>query len=431
MFHACRSGLTPPNPSTSTPSPPNVEARIAAAARVALVAIGIAVVGADWGCASAAQETDAFGSADISESCSRNVAPGRSAASASPPCGQASKAGGQMSKGDGAAASSTGPAIIGHFDTPSPSGLQPVIDAVNGARASIRMVMFHLTVVPVVDALAAAARRGVDVQIIIDQTNWESHTSETIKTTLSSSGVRVTPSSPGFRITHVKSFVVDESTAYVMSLNLTSPYVQTRDYAVVTNDKGVVDEFLAVFAADLDNARHGTANTPALRDPHLVWSPVDSEDRLTSFIASATTTLVVSTENLGDAPVQQALIAAAARGVHVRVLAPLCDQNPDVFFNLPFLTKLAGSGIDARAMPSPSSPDTPYIHAKMMIADGERAFVGSINLSRASMTEARELGVLFADPAAVGMMSADFDHDWAKAVSAPDRTEAKCGASAP
>jgi phosphatidylserine/phosphatidylglycerophosphate/cardiolipin synthase-like enzyme len=293
------------------------------------------------------------------------------------------------------------------------------------------MMMYHLTVLPVVDALAAAARRGVDVELIIDKTNWDSHTSQTVKTTLSNGGVKVTPSSPGFRITHVKSFVVDESTAYIMSLNLTSPYVQTRDYAVVTKDKSVVEEFLSVFAADLDNAAKGTATTPALRDPHLVWSPVDSEDRLTAFIASAKTTLVVSTENLGDAPVQQALVAAVGRGVHVRVLAPLCDQNPDVLFNLPPLATLAAEGIDARAMPAPSSPEVPYAHAKMMIADGERAFIGSINLSRASTTEARELGVVFADAAAIGMITADFEHDWAKGVSPPNRADAKCAASAP
>src|SRR5262249_28475630 len=114
--------------------------------------------------------------------------------------------------------SQSGPAIIAHFDTPSSAGLQPVIDAINGARSSIRMAMFHLTVPPVVDALAAAARRRVDVQIIIDQGNWSSHTPKSLKNTLADAGVKVTPSSPRFRITHEKSFVVDESTAYIMSL---------------------------------------------------------------------------------------------------------------------------------------------------------------------------------------------------------------------
>src|SRR5450432_2319348 len=60
------------------------------------------------------------------------------------------------------------PVIASFFSTPSDSGQQPVIDAINGAQSTIRMMMFHLTTTNVVDALVAAAGRGVDVQIILD-----------------------------------------------------------------------------------------------------------------------------------------------------------------------------------------------------------------------------------------------------------------------
>lgn len=326
-----------------------------------------------------------------------------------------------------AAAPDAGPVIVSHFDTPTAAGLQPVIDAIDGAKTSIRMVIFHLTVAPVVDALArAASKRKVDVQIIVDHDNWTSHTPAALKKELADAGVKVTPSSQGFRITHEKSFVVDESTAYIMSLNLTSPFVVTRDYAVVTTDKGVVSEFLAVFAADLDNAKSGTATTPPLTDPHLAWSPVNSRDRLVAFVEGAKKTLVVSSENLGDAPIQKALIAAVTRGVNVRVLAPLCDQNPVVTFDLPFLAALAKGGVEARAMPGPPSADVPYEHAKMMIADGARAFIGSVNFSSASTTDARELGIFFDDAAAVSTISGDFEHDWAKGVAPPPASAAGC-----
>jgi phosphatidylserine/phosphatidylglycerophosphate/cardiolipin synthase-like enzyme len=323
----------------------------------------------------------------------------------------------------------SGPVIVSHFDTPSGAGLQPVIDAFDGAHSSIHMVMFHLTVAPVVAALANAASRGVDVQLIVDHDNWASHTPAALKKQLADAGVKVTPSSPGFRITHEKSFVVDGSTAYIMSLNLTSPFVVTRDYAVATKDNGVVSEFLAVFNADLQNAQNGTADTPPLSNPNLAWSPVNSEDRLVAFVQAAKRTLVVSSENLGDVPIQNALIAAAARGVNVRVLAPLCDQNPVVTFDLPFLATLSRGGVEARAMPAPASADLPYAHAKMMIADGTRAFVGSINFSRASTTDARELGIFFDDAEAVSAISGDFEHDWAKGVAPPPASAAGCPAA--
>ncbi len=321
------------------------------------------------------------------------------------------------------------PILTSYFETPSTFGLQPVIDAIDGAQSSIKMVIFHLTVQTVVDALAAAAKRGVDVEIIIDQGNWSGHTHASLKTELASAGVVVHPSSSGFRITHEKSFVVDEDTAYIMSLNLTSPYVTTRDYAVATRDAGVVKEFLSVFAADVTNAANGTATTPPVSNAHLAWSPVNSESRLVAFVNAATKSLVVSSENLGDAPIQAALVAAAKRGVSVRVIAPMCDQNVDPTYDLPFLSQLVAGGAKARAMPTPSTAAIPYEHAKMMVADNARAFIGSVNFSTASTTNARELGIFFDDPAAIAMISRAFESDWSNAVAPPSASSVTCPAS--
>jgi phosphatidylserine/phosphatidylglycerophosphate/cardiolipin synthase-like enzyme len=328
-----------------------------------------------------------------------------------------------------------GPKIIASFETPTPAGLKPVLDAIDGAAAQIRMTMFHLTVQDVADHLVTAAKRGVDVQIIVDQGNWNGHTTAALKKQLAVGGVKVIPSSPGFRITHEKSFVVDQKTAYIMSLNLTSPFVDTRDYAVVTTDSAVVSEFLLVWNADAANAAAGTATTPPLTNPSLAWSPINSRDRLKAFVDSAKKTLVVSSENLGDPTIQQAMLDAVGRSVAVRVLAPLCDQNQNVTFDLPFLAQLGQGGVEARAMPLAAggapSPDQPYEHAKMMIADGARAFVGSVNFSTASTTNARELGIFFSDAAAIRMISAAFEQDWAKGVPPPRVADAHCPAPPP
>jgi cardiolipin synthase len=326
----------------------------------------------------------------------------------------------------------TGPVIISSFETPSSGGLDPVIAAIRGAHSSIHMAMYHLTVQAVVDELVDAVQKNhVDVELIVDQGNWADHTTTAMKNELINGGVKVTPSSTGFKITHEKSFVVDEQTAYIMSINLTSPYTQTRDYAVVTQDPGVVKEFLSVFAADLVNAQNNTNNTPTLSDPNLVWSPVNSEDRLVAFVKSATKTLVVSSENLGDAPIQAALIDAATnRGVDVRVMAPLCDQNVNPEFDLPYLAQMNEGGVTARAMPGPPSASLPYTHAKMMIADGNKAFIGSVNFSKSSTTEAREVGIIFQDPTSIAMISKAFESDWSQAVAPPSVSDANCPAPA-
>src|ERR1700679_697331 len=64
-------------------------------------------------------------------------------------------------------ASASGPAITSLFLTPSAGGEQRVIEAINGAETSVRMIMFHLTNPAVVEALVAAAGRGVSVEMIL------------------------------------------------------------------------------------------------------------------------------------------------------------------------------------------------------------------------------------------------------------------------
>ena len=59
--------------------------------------------------------------------------------------------------------------------------------------------------------------------------------------------------------------------------------------------------------------------------------------------------------------------------------------------------------------------ETPFMHAKAVLVDGDRAYVGSINLSLTSLTKNREVGVVVQSRAQVQRMSATFDGDWRNA----------------
>jgi hypothetical protein len=83
--------------------------------------------------------------------------------------------------------------------------------------------------------------------------------------------------------------------------------------------------------------------------------------------------------------------------VNVRVIAPLCDENANTAYDMPAIEML------------------------MIVADGAQAYLGSVNLSVASMTDARELGILVSDPTTmttIQMLTSSFERDWAQAVSA-------------
>ena len=288
------------------------------------------------------------------------------------------------------------------------------------------MIMYWITLPDLASALAAAAQRGVDVQVIIDNGNWSGSTPAAIQTTLVDGGVKVTPGSTGFSISHCKSMLVDGTTTMIGSINLIYTYDTTRDFAVVTEDPSIAAEFEAVFKQDLANAANNGTTTPTLTNPYLLWSPVNSQEGIVALINSATKTLELDTENLSTSSktgVVAALEAAAARGVKVRTLSPQCDLGTSNF-NFEATTELDGAGVQARLMPPASattfeSAAVPYIHGKMIIADQARAFIGSENLSANSLLDAREVGIVFTDSNAIAAFEADFDQDWAVATLPP------------
>jgi len=303
--------------------------------------------------------------------------------------------------------------------TPSPDHA-PFVRAIDAATASVDMAMFHLTDREVVDALSRAAQRGVAVRVILDAGNLKDKKGAAVRAALERGGVRVMASSAGFSITHEKMMVIDRKRAFITAINLTTPVAVTRDFGIVTSAAGVVDEIERVFEADLANAASGGADTPALREPALVWSPVSARPKLVGLIDSAVRTLDVTVENLGDPEIERALAAAAARKLAVRLIVPACDKNPDPHHNFPPAKHLAAAGIAVRMMGAPESADQPYMHSKMILADGASAYVGSVNFSVNSTTKARELGVIFANADAIAKISAAFAQDWERATAIPE-----------
>ena len=302
--------------------------------------------------------------------------------------------------------------------TPSDEGHRPFIEAIDGARTSIDLAMFHLTDPEVTGALVRAAARGVRVRVIVDGRGLKPHGNRAAFDELASGGVEIRGSSPAFSLTHEKAMVVDGDTAFITAINLTRDADRTRDLGIVTHRRGVVDDVDALFAADWHNAETRGHDTPVLREPSLVVSP-GSRARLVALIGSAHRELLVTVENLGDPEIGSALATAAHHGVVVRVIVPSCDKNPNPLYTLPAAQALAAAGADVRMMPSPETREQPYMHSKMILADGATAYVGSINFSVNSLAKARELGIIFANPAAAARIRSIFDADWTHGVFPP------------
>lgn len=280
------------------------------------------------------------------------------------------------------------------------AGRAPIMQAIDGARASIRLKIYLVTDNTVVDALGEAAQRGVDVRVILEEEPFGGGDSNLLaKQALEAAGVQVRARPGAFVYSHEKSLVVDDRRAYIMTHNLTnSSFNRNREYMAIVEDPDVVAEVARVFDADWERVE------PDLAKALLVWSPVNSRPHLEALVQSAQVSLDVEHTSLLDERLLDLLADAAQRGVRVRVTTPAI-LDPSEWEWEP-VSKLAAAGAAVRFL------DTPYVHAKAIIVDGQTAMIGSQNLTANSLENNRELGIVFDDPAAVNRLARTFLVDW-------------------
>ncbi len=279
-------------------------------------------------------------------------------------------------------------------------GYQPVLDALNSAQSSIFVEMYLITDRNVINALKNASSRGVNVRVLLEDWSYGSPADfRAVMDSLNSSGVSVQVSSPAFRLTHEKAIVIDRKIALIMTLNQAySAYTKNREFGLIDYNTTDAAEIASAFEADWNRT------APNLSDPNLVWSPTNSRDRIVSLIDSAKKSLEIENEEMQDREVEDYLISAAKRGVNVKVvMSPSTSKNDP---NAPGRNALIKGGVEVRLVKNP------YIHAKIIIADGLKAFIGSENFSPTSLDKNRELGILVDNSGILQVLSSTFSDDW-------------------
>lgn len=284
-----------------------------------------------------------------------------------------------------------------------------ILGALQEAKRSIDLTIYELDDPEVEAALVSAHKRGVTVRVLYNYYSFISqgrNPNESAVLSLNSAGIQSKPASSSFLDTHQKTFVIDSSEAIIMTFNLQPNYFQgTRDFGIITTDPAEIAEIQRVFEADWNY------EPTTVTQPTLVWSPINSRQKILSMINDASNTLMVYNEEIQDEACIQALVSAASRGVAVRFIsAQLIQGGRDA--NAPGRQTLNTGGVDARA------GTFLYIHAKLILADygtsRQVAFVGSENFSDASLDKNRELGILVEDKTILDRLNTVFEQDWAK-----------------
>jgi len=282
---------------------------------------------------------------------------------------------------------------------------RPILDAINSAEKSIRVKMFVFSDPELLQAIVAAHHRSVKVQIMLNPARRDGkEENQESRQLLRKAGVEVIDSNPAFDLTHEKSMVIDEKTAFVKSLNWdTKNLTETRDYAVVTDHPQEVKEVLQCFEADWERQPF---DSPA--NSHLIWCSGNGRERIAHFIDEAKHSLWLQNERYQDPIIIERLVRANRRGVRVHVMA----RPPHKLKKEKLLEGVGGLRIMDDVGVKVHKLKHLKLHAKMLLADGLKAIVGSINLTPGSFDSRRELAIEVHEDVVVGRLHDIVHQDW-------------------
>ena len=282
---------------------------------------------------------------------------------------------------------------------------KPILSAIEGAARTLRVKMFVFSDPSLLKAVIAAKRRGVKVRVMLNPARRSGeHDNDATRKALEQADVEVKDANPAFALTHEKSMVVDEETAFVKSLNwATRNLTETRDYAVTTTRDHDVAEIVECFEADWH--RHDFAPR---HKTHLVWCPGPGRDRICQFIDEARHRLFVQNERYQDLVIIERLVRAARRGVKVEIMARPAHtlKKEKLVEGVGGLRIMDDVGIKVHKLKHLK------LHGKMLLADGVAAIVGSINFAAGSLDSRRELAIETRDDTVVERLQKVAKHDW-------------------
>lgn len=252
---------------------------------------------------------------------------------------------------------------------------QQALAMLNGSTHIAYLDIYELSDPDILQALANAKHRGVDVRVVVDAT--ESHSQETAVPTLQKSGVPIYSLKIPQGISHIKMLIVDGSQAGVLigGMNFGAHSWTNNDASVYLPQPN--PSFLAVFRWDWQRAQDQPAAAPQPQAPLITDSQIGTA--VVTAITRSQKSVRLEGFDVSDYDVIDALEAAARRGVTVQVLL-----DPGQYLNRKTASALRSTGITVRFY---RTYQNELMHAKILdIDDGAYFIIGSANFSHQAYT---------------------------------------------
>ncbi len=265
-------------------------------------------------------------------------------------------------------------------------GVAPLVDAINGAKSRVEIVIFRFDRGEIENALANAAARGVFVHALIAYTNRGGERNlRKLEMRLLEAGITVARTADDLIRYHDKFLIVDRKELFLLSFNFTHLDIDhSRCFGLVTTNPKLVAEAVKLFEADTKRQPYVPGH------PTFVVSPLNARKQLAAFLRGAKKELLIYDPEIADPAMLRLIEARAQAGVSIQVIGRVrsCAK------------------IEVRKL------TTMRLHTRTIIRDGAQAFIGSQSLREIELGSRREVGIIFRDKKIVAALVKIFRDDW-------------------
>jgi phosphatidylserine/phosphatidylglycerophosphate/cardiolipin synthase-like enzyme len=286
-------------------------------------------------------------------------------------------------------------------------------EAIDHARTSVDVAVYHLDLWSIRDALLRAHRRGVQVRVILES----EHMDEPEVRALSAAGVAVVGDDRP-ALMHHKFVVIDQYQVWTGSMNLTvGGAYYNRNNSLRIASRELAADFRGEFDEMFREQRFGAlsiADTPfptvLVQDVtvEVLFSPDDGVSRrLVELITAAEDSIEIMVYTLTAEPLAHAIAARAAEGVRVRAV---WDAS-QVRASGSQYDALHSSGLEVRRLDAEG-----LMHHKVFIVDGTSVVTGSYNFTRSAEERNDENVLILHSPAIAAEYLLEFEELYAAAL---------------
>jgi phosphatidylserine/phosphatidylglycerophosphate/cardiolipin synthase-like enzyme len=310
---------------------------------------------------------------------------------------------------------------------------------------------------PVVDALKAAARRGVQVHLLVDPKFVEVYP-DTLRELHALENIEVRNSPVGRwlgGVMHAKMILVDGKTGFLGSQNFDWRSLEhIRELGIVFRDAPLVKVYSDVFRWEWNHHDHsaipeelpdlmpaifqvgGSRVIPTISPVILnKVSSMDDEYQILQLLGKAEKSIDIAllsyapTDHSGKnyyAELDNSIRSAALRGVKVRLLVSHWSEEKESVDDLLSLDVLDNVEVRACRVALAKEGEIPFArvhHSKYLVVDAEQGWLGTSNWSRGYFHDSRNYGLIFLSGPIPERLDRLYEFDWAHASALKDRRE--------